>query len=201
MPLQVGLNIVTLVMCIITLAVATTALLPQIKAGLVLLRDLVLWSLLACFLGFVGFYGWARLVEIKSQDTAPPGQLLDNNEESNELFDELGSMSLTERQSSSPRVSETPADTKRVSVIPGTGLNSPQNRRNSTTHRPIGQPQKLSPIRANRSDQRAEPGRIELGRTELARQRPSATAQRLAPTQPTSTKTIPLAIGREQRSP
>lgn len=74
MPVQTSLNIVTLVMCIITLAMATTALLPQIKMGLVFLRDLVLWSVLFGFLAVVGFFGWIRLHEIRNgeRETASP---------------------------------------------------------------------------------------------------------------------------------
>lgn len=79
MSVQVGLNLVTLVMCIITLAMATAALMPQIKAGLVLLRDLVLWGILVGVLVMVGFVGWMRLIEIRRErqqtaDTAK-GQL------------------------------------------------------------------------------------------------------------------------------
>lgn len=63
MSVQSGLNIVTLVMCIITLAMATAALMPQIKLGLVILRDGLLWATLLGVVGFVGFVGWSRLLE------------------------------------------------------------------------------------------------------------------------------------------
>lgn len=63
MTVQFGLNIVTLVMCIITLTMATAALMPQIKMGMVILRDGVLWALLLGIVGFVGFIGWTRLHE------------------------------------------------------------------------------------------------------------------------------------------
>lgn len=67
MSVQVGLNLVTLVMCIITLAMATAALMPQIKAGLVLLRDLALWGILVGVLVMVGFVGWVRLIEVRRE--------------------------------------------------------------------------------------------------------------------------------------
>ncbi len=67
MSVQVGLNLVTLVMCIITLAMATAALMPQIKAGLVLLRDLMLWGILVGVLVLVGFVGWKRLIELRRE--------------------------------------------------------------------------------------------------------------------------------------
>lgn len=66
MTVQFGLNIVTLVMCIITLTMATAALMPQIKMGMVILRDGLLWALLLGIVGFVGFVGWTRLHEKRS---------------------------------------------------------------------------------------------------------------------------------------
>jgi hypothetical protein len=65
MNIQFGLNIVTLVMCIITLTMATAALMPQIKMGLVILRDGLLWSILLGIVCFVGFIGWTRLHEVR----------------------------------------------------------------------------------------------------------------------------------------
>ena len=59
---QIGLHTATLLMCLITLIVATTALLPQIKQGLAILRDVFLWVALIGIVGFVGFVGWERLL-------------------------------------------------------------------------------------------------------------------------------------------
>ena len=58
--LQIGLNIVTLVMCVVTLAMATAALMPQIQHGLKLLRDGLMYATFAGVLGMVGFVGWSR---------------------------------------------------------------------------------------------------------------------------------------------
>ena len=72
MSVQLSLNVVTLVMCVITLSMATAALMPQIKAGLLLLRDLLLWTLLVGILGFVTFWGWFRLHQIRSEGSPSP---------------------------------------------------------------------------------------------------------------------------------
>ncbi len=69
MPLYIGLNVVTLVMCIVTLTMAVAALMPQIKQGLQLLRDGLLWALLLGIIAFVGFIGWGRLFELRHQTT------------------------------------------------------------------------------------------------------------------------------------
>lgn len=71
MPLYVGLNIATLVMCVITLTLATAALMPQIKQGLQLLRDGLLWALLLGVIAFVGFIGWGRLFELRQGEMTP----------------------------------------------------------------------------------------------------------------------------------
>lgn len=70
MELQNGLSIVTLIMCIITLTMATAALMPQIKQGLVMLRDGLLWAILLSILGTVGFVGWTRLGEARQRHAA-----------------------------------------------------------------------------------------------------------------------------------
>ena len=67
MPLQVGLNLLTLAMCVITLTLATAALMPQITHGLRLLRDGVLWAILLGIIAFVGVVGWSRLYEIRTE--------------------------------------------------------------------------------------------------------------------------------------
>ena len=68
MPLYVGLHIVTLVMCVVTLTLAVAALMPQLKLGLMLLRDGLLWALLLVIIAFVGFVGWGRLFELRNPD-------------------------------------------------------------------------------------------------------------------------------------
>lgn len=64
-PFYVGLNVVTLIMCILTLTMATAALMPQLKYGLVLLRDGLLWTILLGVLLTVAFIGWSRLHEAR----------------------------------------------------------------------------------------------------------------------------------------
>ena len=61
MSIHAGLNVVTLVMCIITLIVATAALMPQIKQGMALIRDGLLWASLISVVLFIGLVGWSRL--------------------------------------------------------------------------------------------------------------------------------------------
>ena len=68
MSLQVGLNIVTLIMCILTLAMASAALMPQIKQALALLRDGLLWLMLISVIVFVGIVGWGRLLQARRQN-------------------------------------------------------------------------------------------------------------------------------------
>jgi len=68
MTLQIGLNIVTLIMCILTLAMASAALLPQIKQALLMLRDGLLWLILIGVVGFVGIIGWGRLFQARRQN-------------------------------------------------------------------------------------------------------------------------------------
>jgi hypothetical protein len=63
MSVHDGLNVVTLVMCILTLSMATAALLPQIKQGLLLLRDGVLWTLLVSVVALTAYVGWSRFSE------------------------------------------------------------------------------------------------------------------------------------------
>ena len=74
-PFQVGLHLVTLVMCILTLTMATAALMPQIKAGIVLLRDGLLWAILIGILSFIGFVGWVRLHESRQRTADDPSIL------------------------------------------------------------------------------------------------------------------------------
>jgi len=70
MSVYTGLNVVTLVMCIITLAMATAALMPQIKLGLLILRDGLLWATLLGIVGFVGFVGWSKFIETRQGNPA-----------------------------------------------------------------------------------------------------------------------------------
>ena len=65
--LQIGLNIVTLVMCVLTLAMATAALMPQIQHGMRLLRTGLMYSTFAAVLGIVGFVGWSRFLELRAE--------------------------------------------------------------------------------------------------------------------------------------
>ena len=65
--IQNGLNLVTLVMCIVTLTLATAALMPQLKQGLLMVRDGLLWALLIGVVGVVGFVGWGRLYEVRQE--------------------------------------------------------------------------------------------------------------------------------------
>lgn len=180
MPLQVVLNIVTLVMCIITLAVATTALLPQIKAGLVLVRDLLLWTMLAGFLGFVGLYGWVRFIEIRSEGATTKGELLESSNATSDLFKGVQSLSppqVTTRKTSSEKV----APAAKTDGTPGLH-NRPTTRR---------QNESAPAFRANRSygaDPRTKRARIENPKFD----RRSKVSQ--PTTKATSTRTVPLAI-------
>ena len=70
MTVQVVLNIVTLIMCILTLAMASAAMMPQIKQALALLRDGLLWLILVSVIGVVGAIGWSRLMQAR-QRTQP----------------------------------------------------------------------------------------------------------------------------------
>lgn len=197
MPLQVVLNIVTLVMCIITLSVATAALLPQIKAGLVLLRDLLLWTSLAGFLGFVGIYGWARLVEIKSEnwsdETVERGTDSDagileklrslGNRDSDEAHPQRStrstdSFSTDTRKTpqSLPIHSSLPTSSLRRSEIP------PSHRRPTATKRPTA-----VPFKANRS--RRIPSAEQPTKAASLQRYPPRTRSRT-----TSTQTVPLGI-------
>lgn len=65
--IQNGLNLVTLVMCIVTLTLATAALMPQLKQGLIMIRDGLLWALLIGVVGVVGLVGWGRLYEVRQE--------------------------------------------------------------------------------------------------------------------------------------
>lgn len=62
MTIHESLNLVTLIMCVVTLTMASLALLPQIKQGLTILRDSVLWAVLLGIVIAVGVIGWNRLV-------------------------------------------------------------------------------------------------------------------------------------------
>ncbi len=69
-----SLNVVTLIMSVVTLTMASLALMPQIKQGLTVLCDSVLWAVLLGIVITVGVIGWIRLVEVQqrhaSEDTA-----------------------------------------------------------------------------------------------------------------------------------
>ena len=67
MELQNGLNVATLIMCLVTLTMASAALVPQIKQGLVMLRDGLLWAILLGIIGMVGFIGWGRLQDMRQR--------------------------------------------------------------------------------------------------------------------------------------
>lgn len=71
---QVGLNLVTLVMCVLTLTMATAALMPQLKQGLILLRDGLMWTLMLGVVLTVAFVGWSRLLEVQNgrDESSPP---------------------------------------------------------------------------------------------------------------------------------
>lgn len=71
MSFQVGLNIATLVMCLITMAMASAALMPQMKRGLIILRDGLLWGLAVGTVGLVAFVGWMRLHEARQRRAQP----------------------------------------------------------------------------------------------------------------------------------
>ncbi len=74
MTIHESLNVVTLIMCVVTLTMASLALMPQIKQGLTVLCDSVLWAVLLGIVITVGVIGWIRLVEVQqrhaSEDTA-----------------------------------------------------------------------------------------------------------------------------------
>ena len=64
MTLQIGLNIVTLVMCVLTLTMATAALMPHLKQAIVMLRDGLLWLTLLAVVGGVAVVGWGRFFAV-----------------------------------------------------------------------------------------------------------------------------------------
>lgn len=64
MILQIGLNIVTLVMCVLTLTMATAALMPHLKQAIVMLRDGLLWLTLLAVVGGVAVVGWGRFFSV-----------------------------------------------------------------------------------------------------------------------------------------
>ena len=89
MDIQFNLNIVTLLMCVITLAMAIAALMPQIKTALGLLRDGLMWATLFGVIGFVGFVGWVRFAEArKARSEADDKNLVSQQSPANEA--ELG---------------------------------------------------------------------------------------------------------------
>ncbi len=67
MTIPESLNVVTLIMCVVTLTMASLALMPQIKQGLTVLRDSVLWAVLLGIVITVGVIGWIRFVEVQGR--------------------------------------------------------------------------------------------------------------------------------------
>jgi hypothetical protein len=65
MGFQESLTLLTLVMSLVALTMATLALMPQIKDGLVILRESVLWGVLLAIIVAVGFMGWNRFREAR----------------------------------------------------------------------------------------------------------------------------------------
>lgn len=70
MTIPESLNVVTLIMCVVTLTMASLALMPHIKQGLTFLRDSVLWAVLLGIVISVGVIGWMRLVEVRQRHTS-----------------------------------------------------------------------------------------------------------------------------------
>ncbi len=70
MTIPESLNVVTLIMCVVTLTIASLALIPQIKLGLTILRDSVLWAVLFGIVIAVGVMGWMRLVEAQQRPSS-----------------------------------------------------------------------------------------------------------------------------------
>ena len=70
MTIPESLNVVTLIMCVVTLTMASLALMPQIKQGLTVLRDSVLWAILLGIVIAVGVTGWIRFVEVQKRHTS-----------------------------------------------------------------------------------------------------------------------------------
>ena len=71
MTFQVSLNIATMIMCVVTLTVASLALMPQIKQGMVIVRDTVLWVVLLAIVAVVGVVGWSRLHQAQQRRAGP----------------------------------------------------------------------------------------------------------------------------------
>lgn len=138
MPVQMTLNIVTQVLCIITLALAITALLPQIKLGLVFLRDLVLWALLFGFLAMVGFFGWIRLHEIRTGERQVASPVL----EIPRIPDEALNETLTSKPSQVEQLSTEP-------YVPPLDITKTTTQRLRSN--PRSNPQLENSFRANRS--------------------------------------------------
>jgi hypothetical protein len=72
MSFQHGLNIITLIVSTITLFTVTVALLPQLKQGMAVARDIVLWAALILVVSAVTMVGWNRYGEFRrGRDLAP----------------------------------------------------------------------------------------------------------------------------------
>lgn len=87
MTLQVGLNLVTMTLCIVTLAMATAALAPHLKQAVVLLRDGLLWLTLLAVVGGVAAVGWGRFFKIyteRLEKQATPAAVVQPEEPSKE---------------------------------------------------------------------------------------------------------------------
>jgi|GEM_PF-3955741 len=143
MPVQMSLNIVTQVLCIITLALAITALLPQIKLGLVFLRDLVLWALLFGFLAVVGFFGWIRLHEIRTGERQVASPVLEIPRIPDEALNETQTSNVS--QQVEPLSTEPYVPPLDITSIPR------QSRSTSQPNSRSNQPPPSNGFRANRS--------------------------------------------------
>jgi hypothetical protein len=62
------LNIVTLVVSTITMIIVTLALLPQLKQGMAVARDIVLWAALILVVSAVTMIGWNRYGGLHRRD-------------------------------------------------------------------------------------------------------------------------------------
>jgi|GEM_PF-6294082 hypothetical protein len=68
-----ALTIVTLVTSTITMVITCLALLPQVKQGMVIVRDAVLWAAMVVLLVVIASVGWARVVNQWKRPLPPQG--------------------------------------------------------------------------------------------------------------------------------
>ena len=121
MTIPDSLNVVTLIMCVVTLTMASLALMPQIKQGLTVLCDSVLWAVLLGIVITVGVIGWIRLVEVQQRHAS---------EDTAELSEDDQNLTRENQSSFSPdryRASNRPGDRDAL----GPGYTSSDHRRNS----------------------------------------------------------------------